>query len=192
MPFITENLWKVLFSRDSFLMNEVVVDVKTQDNFITSQNNFKYLTQIISSIRNLRSELDIPYKEKIILNINNEDKDFCSFIRSTENQIIRLLKLSELNLNDLSIKSEGSANIVVANSTLMIPLSGVIDTTAEIKKLTDKKNKKLIELQKIQDKLENKKFILKAPEQIVTQFKNQEQEIKYSIEKIEQIIDTIN
>ena len=42
------------------------------------------------------------------------------------------------------------------------------------------------------DKLENKKFILKAPEQIVTQFKNQEQEIKYSIEKIEQIIDTIN
>ena len=173
-------------------MNEVVVDVKTQDNFITSQNNFKYLTQIISSIRNLRSELDIPYKEKIILNINNEDKDFCSFIRSTENQIIRLLKLSELNLNDLSIKSEGSANIVVANSTLIIPLSGVIDTTAEIKKLTDKKNKKLIELQKIQDKLENKKFILKAPEQIVTQFKNQEQEIKYSIEKIEQIIDTIN
>ena len=78
------------------------------------------------------------------------------------------------------------------NSTLIIPLSGVIDTTAEIKKLTDKKNKKLIELQKIQDKLKNKKFILKAPEQIVTQFKNQEQEIKYSIEKIEQIIDTIN
>ena len=38
----------------------------------------------------------------------------------------------------------------------------------------------------------HKKFILKAPEQIVSQFKNQEQEVKYSIEKIEQIINTIN
>ena len=67
MPFITENLWNLLFSRDKFLMNEVVVDVKTQDHFITSQNNFKYLTQIISSIRNLRSELNIPYKKNIDL-----------------------------------------------------------------------------------------------------------------------------
>ena len=46
-------------------------------------------------------------------------------------------------------------------------------------------------LQEIQDKLENKKFILKAPEKVVIQFKNQEQEIKSSIEKIEQIINTI-
>ena len=40
-----------------------------QNNFITSQNNFKNLTQIISSIRNLRSELNLPYKNKIKLNI---------------------------------------------------------------------------------------------------------------------------
>ena len=36
-----------------------------------------------------------------------------------------------------------------------------------------------------------RKFIEKAPEHIVMQFKNQEQEIQSSIEKIEQIIDTI-
>ena len=42
------------------------------------------------------------------------------------------------------------------------------------------------------NKLENKKFMEKAPEQVIEQFKYQEQiEIKSSIEKIEQIINTI-
>ena len=99
------------------------------------------------------------------------------------------------NLDSLGLKS-----IADHYDLFFIDLWGVIhnginlyeDSVNVLQKLTDKKNKKLIDLQDIQDKLENKNFILKAPEQIVTQFKNQEQEIKYSIEKIEQIIDTIN
>ena len=113
------------------------------------------------------------------------------FINSSKNEIIKLLKLNELTLNDSSIKSEGAANIVVANSTLILPLIGIIDSITEIKKLTQKKDNQLFELQKIKSKLENKKFIEKAPEQVVTQFKNQVEDIKSSIEKIEQIINTI-
>ncbi len=93
--------------------------------------------------------------------------------------------------NMVSFKNEGSANIVISNSTLIIPLSGLINTISEIKKLSQKKDKELIDLQKIVNKLENKKFMEKAPEQVIEQFKNQEQEIKSSIEKIEQIINTI-
>ena len=124
IPFITEKLWTSLFNKDNFLMNEVVDNIDIQDKYIISQNNFKNLTQIISSIRNLRSELNIPYKDSIKLNINNNDKNFCSFINSSKNEIFKLLKLNELTLNDSSIKSEGAANIVVANSTLIIPLRG--------------------------------------------------------------------
>ncbi len=191
IPFITEKLWNSLFNEDHFLMNEVVDNIDIQDKYIISQNNFKNLTQIISSIRNLRSEFNIPYKEVIRLNINNNDKNFCSFINSSKNEIIKLLKLNELTLNDSSIKSEGAANIVVANSTLIVPLNDIIDSVVEIQKLTEKKDHQLSELQKIKNKLENKKFKEKAPEQVVTQFKNKEKDIKSSIEKIEQIINTI-
>ena len=192
IPFITEKLWSTLFNKDHFLMNEVVYNIEVQDKYILSQNNFKNLILIISSIRNLRSELNIPYKESISLNINNNDKNFCSFINSSKNEITKLLKLNELTLNDYSIKSEGAANIVVANSTLIVPLSGLIDPITEIKKLNEKKNNQLFELQKIKSKLQNKKFIEKAPEQVITKFKNREEDIKSSIEKIEQIINTIN
>ena len=191
IPFITEKLWFTLFNKENFLMNEVVDIIDVQDNYILSQNNFKNLIQIISSIRNLRSELNIPYKHSITLNINNNNENFCSFINLSKNEIIKLLKLNELTLNDPSIKSEGAANIVVANSTLIIPLSDLIDPITEIKKLTEKKNNQLFKLQKIRSKLQNKKFIEKAPEQVIAKFKNQEENINSSIEKIEQIINTI-
>ena len=191
IPFITEKLWTSLFNKKNLLMNEKFNNINIQDNYSLSQNNFKNLIQIISSIRNLRSELNIPYKDLIKLNINNNDKNFCSFINSYKNEIIKLLKLNELTLNDSLIKSEGAANIVVADSTLIVPLSSLIDPITEIKKLTEKKENQLFELQKIKSKLQNKSFIEKAPETIVTKFKNQKEKIKSSIEKIQQIIDTI-
>jgi len=191
IPFITEKLWFKLFDNSKFLMNEIYEQIYIQKNFNKSQSNFKNLIQIISSIRNLRSELNIPYKNKIDLNINNTNQDFILFFKTFENEIIRLLKINSLSINDSKISNEGSANIVVANSTLIIPLKGIIDTNKEILKLVNKKEKALLELRTIQIKLNNSQFISKAPEHIISQFKNQAEEIKSSIEKIDQIINTI-
>ena len=74
---------------------------------------------------------------------------------------------------------------------MIIPLAGIIDSYSELKKLNNKKDKENIELQKIQNKLKNHKFIEKAPDHVVSDFKKQEIEIKSSIEKIDQIINSI-
>ena len=60
---------------------KLLIILEIQDKYINSQNNFRNLTEIISSIRNLRSELNIPYRNNIKLNINNDNKNFCSIHR---------------------------------------------------------------------------------------------------------------
>ena len=191
IPFITESLWNLLFNKDKYIMNEISNKLEIQKDFLSDQDNFKNLILIISSIRNIRSELNIPYKDKIDVNINNEDNDFCLFLQNSENEINKLLKLNRLFLNDNSIKSEGSANIVISKSTIIIPLKGIIDTKSEINKLSKKKDNEHSELIKIQNKLNNDNFIEKAPKNVIEKFKKQEEEIKNSIEKIDQIINTI-
>ena len=47
-------------------------------------------------------------------------------------------------------------------------------------------------LNTVLDKLNNKAFIEKAPDNVIENFKIQEQEIKSSIEKINEIMNTIN
>ena len=44
------------------------------------------LTEIISSIRNLRSELNIPYKKNIDLNINSKENNRNIFIESIKSE----------------------------------------------------------------------------------------------------------
>ena len=192
MPFITEKIWNSHFNKDEYLMNQKYINIPIQKNYIQSQFNFKNLTQIISAIRNLRSELNIPYKDKIDLFINNSDNDFINFLNTFKNEIIHLLKLNNLSFNTIFSKSDSSAYIVISNSTLIVPLEGVIDTNEEIGKLNLKKKKKSYELINLQNKLNNPQFIAKAPKNIIEQFKMQSKEIKSSIEKIDQIINTIN
>ena len=191
MPFITEKLWSKHFNTNDFLMNEIITEMKIQKNFNLSQSNFKRLIDIIISIRNLRSELNIPYKNLIKLNINNNDNIFILFLNSFKNEIIRLLKLEDLSFNNEDYKSKGSANIIFSSSTLIIPLKGVIDTKNEIQKLLKRKIQESDDLKKLLLKLENPNFINKAPKDVVTQFKKQAEKINSSIVKIDQIINTI-
>ena len=192
MPFITEKLWNHLFDKSKFIMNEIFTPFESQKKYDISKFNFKNLIKIITAVRNLRSELNISYKNTIVLNINNDNKNFNDFILKFENEITRLLKLEKLLINNKSIKNIGSANIVCADSTLIIPLQGIVDTKVQINKLNIRKEKELKELTDIMNKLNNSHFIDKAPEQVILQFKHQSEKIKSSIEKIEQIINTIN
>ena len=75
---------------------------------------------------------------------------------------------------------------------MVIPLKGIIDTKKELEKLSQKKVKELLDLKKLESKLNNQNFIKKAPENVILQFKNQVFDIKSSIEKIQQIMNTIN
>jgi len=71
-------------------------------------------------------------------------------------------------------------------------LEDIVDTEKEIAKLENKKMTHNEKLKSVLDKLNNKAFLEKAPENVIENFKIQEQEIKSSIEKINEIINTIN
>ena len=76
--------------------------------------------------------------------------------------------------------------------TILVPLEGIVDTEKELSKLDEKKLNYNKKLNTVLDKLNNKAFIEKAPDNVIENFKMQEQEIKSSIEKINEIMNTIN
>jgi valyl-tRNA synthetase len=81
---------------------------------------------------------------------------------------------------------------VLNDITILIPLDGIVDVEKEIIKLENKKNTYNEKLKSILGKLNNKAFIEKAPDNVIENFRIQEQDMKSSIEKINEIINTIN
>ena len=150
---------------------------------------------LISKIRNIKSSLKIEPKNTVTLFV---DKKLTSkFINNETEIIISNLARVEISFSILKKKhNEKHSKFIYKN----IPFN-ISYKSEDVPSISDAKdllmmNKELdafeFEIKRIETKLKNKSFLEKAPEKVVVQFKNQEQDIKSSIEKIEQIINTIN
>ena len=192
MPFISEKLWSLLVKNNNLLINEKLYHHKEIIAYKNSQKLIKHFIKIISSIRNLRSEFNIPYKKLIQIRIIDNNIEIIKFLKKYENELIRLLKISDISYEESSVDERESAYLVITNTTIIIKLKGIINTNKELKRISGKKDKLLNQLKNIESKLKNSSFIEKAPQEIVDEFKNQAIDIKSSIEKIDQIINTIN
>ena len=91
----------------------------------------------------------------------------------------------------LGIHSCTTAPITERRQLKLIPESKLNAQAAAIFEKVKEKEKLITEHREIKSKLNNSNFIQKAPENIIEQFKNQEKSIKSSIEKLDQIIDSI-
>ena len=191
MPFITEKLWLSLVDSQSFLMSQNFTEISFDNSFNDSNKYTKKVIEMMTALRNLRANLNISYKNEIEIFVDTKNEDLKKFISNYQNEFKRLIKTKSIKFEQVSSQKK-SAFIVLNEITILIPLEGIVDTEKEKSKLNDKKNIYTKKLKVVLDKLNNKAFIDKAPDNVIENFKIQEKEINSSIEKIDEIINTIN
>ena len=191
MPFITEKLWLSLVDKDSFLMSQNFSKVNFDPSFDNSKKYILKIIEILTSLRNLRADLNISYKNEIDIIIDTKNNNLIDFITNYQTEFKRLLKIKSILFEENTMQKK-SAFIVLNDITILIPLDGIVDIEKEIIKLENKKNTYNEKLKSILGKLNNKAFIEKAPDNVIENFRIQEQDMKSSIEKINEIINTIN
>ena len=191
MPFITEKLWLSLVDKKSFLMSQNFVKVNFDPSFDNSKKYILKIIEMLTSLRNLRADLNISYKNEIDIIIDTKNNSLKDFVTNYQTEFKRLLKIKSI-LFEENTSQKKSAFIVLNDITILIPLDGIVDIEKEIIKLENKKNTYNEKLKSILGKLNNKAFIEKAPDNVIENFRIQEQDMKSSIEKINEIINTIN
>src|SRR5699024_2750244 len=83
---------------------------------------------------------------------------------------------SELIISQEINAPEQAMSAVITGAELFLPLEGLIDFEKEIKRLEKELNKWGEEVERVQKKLANKGFVEKAPQKIVDEEKQKEQE----------------
>jgi valyl-tRNA synthetase len=99
-----------------------------------------------------------------------------------EQAIKRLARVGEISLADAAPK--GSAQIVVNEATVCLPLGSLIDLQAEAARLQKELGKVTEEIARLHKKLSNEKFVASAPAEIVEAEREKLNEYREAQEKL--------
>ena len=169
MPYITEEIFEKLFKSSKLVIKSSWPNLMF-DNLDLS-NSIDLSIKIISEIRSLRVEKNIPVKSfpKLFLkNVNLEKKNFIS---NNVELITNLAKLEKIIFSDEEKLIENHIISTVDEITLIIPLEGLINVEDEKNRL----NKELAHIESeitiIEKRLKNQSFIEKAPPKVVEEIR---------------------
>jgi valyl-tRNA synthetase len=177
MPYVTEEILENLFKSSKFAISSTWPEPIF--NKLSLNNSIDLVIKIISSIRSLRVEKNIPPNSKIDVIFKNVNKDKKDIIESNINLITNLAKLNGLTFVSEDITQTDNFIIsTVDEIVLMIPLQGLIDTESEKNRLNKELSNINNEIDQISKRLNNQMFIDKAPSKVVQEVKNK-QEIFY-------------
>jgi valyl-tRNA synthetase len=177
MPYVTEEILENLFKSSKFAISSTWPEPIF--NKLSLNNSIDLVIKIISSIRSLRVEKNIPPNSKIDVIFKNVNKDKKDIIESNINLITNLAKLNDLTFVSEDItQTENFIISTVDEIVLMISLQGLIDTESEKNRLNKELSNINNEIDQISKRLNNQMFIDKAPSKVVQEVKNK-QEIFY-------------
>jgi valyl-tRNA synthetase len=189
MPFITEELWQLIKDRKEGESISTSAYPKLDNALIKpeAESEMETVQSIITAIRNIRGEMNIPPGKKINLIIKSSEVSTHQI-----DYIKKLAKVDETSIGADVEKPKASASAIVKNMELYIPLEGLIDLDKERERL----EKEIIRLEGsligIEKKLANEKFINNAPKEVVRKEKTKQRDWTENLNKLREILSNLN
>jgi len=182
MPFITTELWNNIAKRETKLLHMPWPTSETIDT--AALNDIDWAIDLISSIRSLRAEMNLPASAKLTVYLKDASTVSKQNIENLKEIICSLARLETISSYDGDISAD-MAQSVFKEAVLLLPLKGIVDFTAERERL----NKELVTLNKNLDgyarKLSNASFVERAPAAVVEEEKRRQAEALENKAKVE-------
>ena len=185
MPFLSEEIWQRIRDRKK---DEALIISKWPE--LTSGNEeliseFEFAASLITAIRNIRKEKNIPNKEVLDLRVIDKEK----FNKDWNSIIIKLGHLASIEATDTAV--EAALSFRVRSNEYFIPASQAVDLEAEKKKIKDELEYTRGFLSSVEKKLSNERFVNNAPEKVVALEKKKAADAQAKIETLEKSLSNL-
>ncbi|HHW37613.1 MAG TPA: valine--tRNA ligase [Bacillales bacterium] len=176
MPFITEEIWQALPHEGESITVAKWPEVRAELTDNVAAEEMQLLVTIIHSVRNIRAEVNTPMSKQIKLNIKAKNDDILASLDRNRHYLVRFCNPSELTIATELTTDEKAMTAVVTGAELSLPLEGLLNIDEEIARLQKELEKLNAEVDRVQKKLSNEKFVGKAPANVVEEERKKEQD----------------
>ncbi len=191
MPFVTEHLWDEMgYGAPCSLIRAPWPQPGPVADPGAVREELDWVVRLIGEVRGVRSEMNIaPAVLTPILLRDASPETMARAARWTES-IHRMARASSVEALHGPLPP-GSAQIVVDEATVVLPLAGVIDLGAERARLAKERAKALAEAEKVMRKLDNAEFVAKARPEVVEENRGRLAAFQHDAARIEAAISRI-
>lgn len=185
IPFVTEELWHYLPGSTGSIMEASFPESKDYPEDLESEGQMGLLMDVITGIRNLRSEMNVHPAQKVNIIVLSGSQPARELISRHETFLKNLAKVEDLQIRADGERPKGAVSCITDQAETYMLLEGVIDISAETAKLQKETAKLQTELKRAQNKLANSDFLERAPAEVIAREKGKVQEFVARLEKIE-------
>lgn len=181
MPFISEEIWHLINERKGKDDALVIASWPTGETVDEKLNqDFDYFSELVTAIRNVRKQNNIPFKERLELKMRINEKVSDRF----DAVIAKLCNLD--GIESVADKTEQSHSFLVKSNEYFIPMTGEVDVESEKTKILEELTYTRGFLNSVNKKLSNERFVSGAPEQVVAAEKKKATDAEAKIAVLEE------
>ena len=172
IPFITEEIFMGLQDKEESIMISNWPLYQEEWHFETEEQEISLIKEAVRSIRNVRSEMNVPPSRKAQVFVVSEDAGVRDIFERGKVFFATLASASEVLIQaDKAGIEEDAVSTIIPNASLFIPLAELVDFEKEIERLTKEKDKLQSEVDRVVKKLSNEGFVAKAPAKLIEEEK---------------------
>ena len=167
MPFVTEHLWDEMgYGAPCSLIGAPWPQPGQVADPEAARSELDWVVRLIGEVRTVRSEMNIVPAVLTPILLRDAQPETLARAGRWAESIHRMARASTVGPLEGALPP-GSAQVVVDEATVVLPLAGVIDLAAERARLGKERAKALAEAEKVIRKLDNAEFVAKARPEIV-------------------------
>jgi valyl-tRNA synthetase len=184
-PFVTEALW------DGFGYGPALSLVRAPwpapclvTDAAPARDELDWLIRFITAVRTVRAEMNVPPSVKAPIFLRDASPETIVRGAAWLDAASRLARISEIApaVGDVP---RGSAQIVLDEATLILPLAELIDIAAERTRLERDRKRAADEVEKVVRKLSNADFVARAKPEVVEENRERERSFRADIARLD-------
>jgi len=184
MPFVTEEIWQAIPHEGESIMIAPYPQPRPDFEDEALEREIKRVQEAIVAIRAIRADYNLHPTAQLRVIVRTERPEARKLFEEFSETIKLLARVSEMEFQSGGERPRGAASSVLAEAEIFVPLEGLVDVAAELKKLAREEEKTLKELKKVKGRLENEKFLQKAPPEVVEKEKTRARELEEKLHRI--------
>ena len=192
MPFITEEIFCTLHPEEETIMLSDWPAYRGEWDFAGEESMVERCKELVKSVRNRRSEMDVPPSRKATVYLVSENENVRDVFEGEKDMYAGLMGAGEVRVQtDNAGISEDAVSIVIPDAVVYIPLEDLVDLKKEKERLLKEQARLEKELARSKGMLSNERFLSKAPEAKVNEEKEKLLKYEQMMEQVKKQLDSL-